>query len=133
MPDFAGSSAFSRIAKSTYVVLMKDDEGKLTLLADPGMQRPWSSRSKQVADFHAKECDGMAETFENAFKLLMKESPGFEKELQARAEKKFTDITKTFLDQNSLKHGINTNAKRPDSPDGTILDSSGRPVDPSNN
>lgn len=132
MPDFAGNSAFSRIAKSTYVVLMKDEFGKLTLLADPGMNRPASYKSKQLAEFHAKECDGMAETFEDAFKLLIKETPGFEKELQARLEKKLTDTTKTFLDQNSLKHGINTNAHRNPN-DGTILGANGTPIDPTNN
>jgi hypothetical protein len=131
MPDFSPTSAFSRIAKNTYVILMKDDQGKLTLLADPGMKRPWSGKSKRLADFHAKQCDGMACTFEEAWKLLIKEYPMFEAELHARLEKKLTDTTKTILDQNSLAHGINTNAPRNE--DGTILGLDGKPVDPTNN
>ena len=133
MPDFGPTSIFSRIAKNTYVILLKDTQGNLTLLADPGMSRPWSSKNKNIANFHAEECDGMASTFEEAFKLLLKENPNFEKELHERLEKRIVqDTTKTKLDLNSLKHGINTNAHTPKN-DGTILGSSGKPLDPTNN
>lgn len=103
--------ALQRISRGTYVILLKDAQGKLTLLADPGMSRPWSSKNRAIAKFHAGECDGEARTWEEAFKLLIKEYPTFEKELIERIAKKSQDVTKTILDQNSLKHGINTNAR----------------------
>jgi hypothetical protein len=67
-------------AQTTYVVLLKH-QGKLTLLVDPGLNRPWSSPNKKFADFQATACDGMAETVENAWALLLKENPLFEKQL----------------------------------------------------
>lgn len=83
------------LSKSIYVVLMKDSKGKLTLLADPGMNKPWSSKNKRLADFHAHECDGEARTWGEAFALLLKENPGFEKELIERVAKAkaSTDVT----------------------------------------
>lgn len=122
---------FHKFTRNTYVILMKDGRGKLTLLADPGMNRPWSSKNKRLADFHASQCDGEARTFDEAWRLLIKEHPAFEKELVERIKKKSTDLTKKILDQHSLQHGINTNAQR--NSDGTILDGSGRPADPTNN
>lgn len=101
-----------QLSRGIYVILLKDTQGRLTLLADPGMSRPWSSKNKRLADFHAKECDGEARTWEDAFNLLVKEHPTFEKELVERIAKKAQDFTKTVLDKNSLKHGINTNANR---------------------
>ena len=133
MTPFSQSASFHNFTRGTYVILMKDAAGRLTLLADPGMDRPWSSKNKRLADFHASECDGEARTFEEAWKLLIKEHPTFEKELIERIQKKTTDVTKKILDANSLKHGINTNATRPSTPDGTILDGSGNAVPPSNN
>ena len=126
-------SNFHNFTRGTYVILMKDNRGKLTLLADPGMDRPWSSKNKRLADFHASQCDGEARSFEEAWQLLIKEHPTFEKELVERIQKKTTDITKSILDQHSLKHGINTNAEHHRNIDGTILDGSGRPVPPTNN
>jgi hypothetical protein len=84
----------NKIAKSTYVILLKDSAGKLTLLADPGMNQPWRAngpnplRNKKTAEFHAKNCDGMACTWEEAFNLLRKEYPNFEKELHESLEQK---------------------------------------------
>lgn len=121
------TDALTRFTRGTYVILLKDPQGKLTLLADPGMNRPWSSKNYAVAKFHASECDGEARNFEEAFKLLLKEHPGFEKELLERIARTSQDLTKTILDQNSLKHGINTNAH---SSPGTILDGSGNAVPP---
>jgi len=45
------------------------------------MNVPWSSKNKRYADQVASECDGMAATFEDAFRMLSKENPLFEKEL----------------------------------------------------
>lgn len=118
-------------AKTTYVILMKDDRGNVTLLADPGMQQPWSSKNKRLADFHAKECNGEARTWQEAFDILLKANPQFEKELVERARFAAMDVTKQKLDQNSLKHGINTNAHADlNSPDGTILGANGSPLSP---
>lgn len=72
------------LANSIYVVLIKDREGHLTLVAEPGLQRPWSSKNKKFADFIAHEADGMAATWREAFTLLLKENPMFEKQLHER-------------------------------------------------
>lgn len=77
-----------RLAKTTYVVLVKDDQGKLTLIADPGLGQPWHSRNKRFADQVASECNGMAATYEDAFKLLLKDNPHFEKQLHDRLAQK---------------------------------------------
>lgn len=71
-----------RIAKTTYVVLLKDGNGKLNLVVDIGMGRPWSSQNKKRADEVAAECDGMAATYEEAFRLLMKDNPKYEADLE---------------------------------------------------
>lgn len=91
------------LSDSVYVVLMKDDRGRLTLLADPGMRRPWSSKNKRLADFHAKECDGEARTWGEAFSLLLKAYPGFEKELYERVAKASHDITKPNVKNGNRK------------------------------
>lgn len=81
----------AKISKKCWVILLKDDSGKLTLLADPGLNRPWSAngpnplRNQKTAEFHAKNCGGMAATWEDAFRLLRAEQPDFEKRLAERA------------------------------------------------
>lgn len=97
----------ARLSKSIYVVLMKDSAGNLTLLADPGMNRPWSSKNKRLADFHAKECDGEARPWGEAFSLLLKANPGFEKELIERVSRAKTDIT-----HNIVSNGTKQNPPR---------------------
>lgn len=78
----------ARIARTTYVILLKDDRGRTTLLADPGMGQPWHSGNKRLADFHARECGGEAHTWESAFAILRKEAPDLEKVLYDRAAKR---------------------------------------------
>jgi hypothetical protein len=100
-----------RLAKTIYVILLRDAKGKLTLLADPGLNRPWSSKNKKLADFHASQCDGEARTYGEAFELLRKEHPDLEKTLTARiahAAKQQTlarlprpEKPKPFLDSNA--------------------------------
>lgn len=94
------SNVLARLSKSIFVILMKDSNGRLTLLADPGMNRPWSSKNKRLADFHAKACDGEARTWSEAFSLLLKENPGFEKELIERVANAKTDITHNIVNGN---------------------------------
>lgn len=103
-------SIANRIARSTYVILLKDQRGHLTLLADPGLNRPWSSKNKKLADFHAKQCDGEARTYEDAFRLLHKEHPLLESELLDRIRRASEEQTvrvvrgakdlKPFIDEN---------------------------------
>ncbi len=76
----------ARLATTTYVILLRDNEGKLTLLADPGMGRPWSGRNKRLADFHARQCNGEARTWAEAFALLKKEAPNLEDVLYDRVK-----------------------------------------------
>lgn len=118
------------LSSRIYVILLKDAQGRLTLLADPGMNQPWSSKNKRLADFHAHQCDGEARTWAEAFALLVKENPGFEKELVERIARRAQDFTKSQLDKNSLKHGINTNghADLNGNSSGTILGADGKPT-----
>jgi hypothetical protein len=110
-----------RLAKTIWVILVKDDAGNLTLLADPGLNKPWSIngpnplRNQRVAEFHAKECNGQAATYEDAFRLLLKENPNFEKQLHDRL-KKSAKIVESKLFRNNKT--------------GLIVDEHGRPVDP---
>ena len=67
--------------KEIYVVLLKNDQGKLDLLADPGLGKPWSSKNKRLADFHAKQNNGEARTCAEAWDILLKANPLFEKDL----------------------------------------------------
>lgn len=77
------SRIITRISNTTYVVLLKVD-GKLTLLTSPGESQPWHTKNKKLADFHAKENNGMAATWSEAWRLLLKENPKFEQELMER-------------------------------------------------
>ncbi len=117
MSDFREGIA-KRLSNRIYVIVVKDPAGKLTLLADPGMDKPWCAnstsvmRNKKLADFHAAQCDGMACTWSEAFSLLMKENPLFEKQLYER---------------------LRTSARIPDplpqdKQTGQILDKNGNPI-----
>lgn len=76
-----------RIAKTTYVILVKH-EGKLNLIVDPGLNRPWSTKNKKYADIVAQEAGGEARTYEDALALLIKDNPGFTKVLHDRIAEK---------------------------------------------
>lgn len=114
-------SIANRLGKTMWVVLVKDAKGKLTLLADPGMGMPWHAkgpnplRNQRTAEFHAKECDGMACTWSDAFALLRKENPQFEKQLHDNLK------VKARIIENNLRVNKQT---------GLITDQHGRPVDP---
>ena len=77
-----------RIAKTTYVILLRGDDGKPNLLVDPGLNKPWSTTNKKLADFHASECDGEARTYEDALNILVKANPTFEKVLHENLARK---------------------------------------------
>lgn len=89
-------SIIHRLAKTVYVVLYKTKPsprhptGQLTLLIEPGTQKVWSIHNKSVAELHAKENNGMAATWEEAWRLLEKEYgtlSRLEDELMQRAVK----------------------------------------------
>lgn len=103
----------SRLAKQIYVVLVKDDHGKLTLIVDPGLGKPWNTKRKLHAEQVAKECDGMAATIEEAHRLLLKENPFFERSLVDRVQRA------AKIKANNLSVNKTT---------GQILDPHGRPV-----
>lgn len=114
----------ARIATTHYVILLKDASGRLTLLADPGESKPWSSSNKKLADFHAQQCDGEARTWLDAWQLLLKENPNFERELHERIQRN-ADSTFRGIDFNSVRtHGSDGK--------GTILGADGQPLPPSN-
>ncbi len=74
-----------RISKTCYVIVLRGRDGKLTYVPDFGSTRPWSSHNKKLADFHASGTPGAtAMTWADAFQLMLKENPNFERELIAR-------------------------------------------------
>jgi hypothetical protein len=87
-----------RIAKTTFVIIVKD-EGRLNLIVDPGLNRPWSTKSRKFADTVAKECDGMVATYAEAVDLLMKDNPDYEKMLHDRLAQKAK-----IIDVEQMKH-----------------------------
>lgn len=99
----AFSNIFDRITKSTYVVLGKAPDGKYSLLQDPGLGRPWSSKNYKLAQFHASQNNGQAMTADEAFKHLIKDRPDFEDELFKRVEAK----TKQFAADVHAQRAIN--------------------------
>lgn len=103
-----------RLAKTIYVVLYKQPDGKLNLVPDPGMGKPWSSKNKRFADQVAKEHNGEARTWQEAFDLLRKDDPHFEQRLVDAIQKKQQIVnTKKSLIQNP----------------NTILNQHGKPAD----
>lgn len=52
-----------------YVILSKDGS---TVVKDPGMNRPWSSRNKKFADHMAKKVGGVAVDLITATQALIK-------------------------------------------------------------
>lgn len=107
MSNSAFNAVFNRVAKSIYVVVGKNSEGRLSILQDPGMGKPWSSKNKKLADFHAKQNNGAVYTAEDAFSLLLKENPNFERDLVERAQSKSKtfdlDLTKTINDKRNAR------------------------------
>ena len=77
-----------RLAKTIYVVLYRQPDGRLNLVPDPGMDRPWSNKNKRLADQVAKEHNGEARTWQEAFDLLRKDDPEIEKRLVDAIQKK---------------------------------------------
>lgn len=106
IPPEAFHQITGRIAKSTYVILLKDKHGSLTLLADPGLNQPWHSTNKKLADFHASQCGGEAQTIEDAFRLLHKAHPLFENELisrmRAAAEEQTVRVVRGIRDHKQI-------------------------------
>lgn len=89
----AFNQIFNRIAKKTYVVVGKAQDGKLSLLTDPGMSKPWSSTNLRLAQFHASQNNGQAMTAEDAMKALLKSRPEFEDELYKRIDAKTSQFS----------------------------------------
>jgi len=56
-------------ASTIYVVLSKDGS---TVLKDPGMKRPWSSKNKKLAEHHAKLNGGVAIDLMTACQALIR-------------------------------------------------------------
>ena len=104
-----------RLSKSLFVVILKDDSGNLTLLASPGENKPWYTKNKRIADFHAKANSGMACTWGEAWSLLLKAYPGFEDELIQRIAKAKHDITQRIIDRGVPTLGAKRNG-RPQTP-----------------
>jgi hypothetical protein len=77
-------------AKTTLVVVLYDQEGKLTLVLDPGLGRPWSTKNEKQAKWMADQVGGEAHTWESAFKLLLKAHPNFEDDLIDRIRRRTT-------------------------------------------
>lgn len=94
---------FDRVTKTTYVILIRRPGKKLNLVVDPGLARPWSSKNKRLADFHARQNRGEARTVEDAFALLKQDNPKFEEELYGRIQAKADQFTKDITTQHNAK------------------------------
>lgn len=60
-----------------YVILSAD---KSTVLRDPGMDRPWSSPNRKLAEFHAKKYNGIVANIPDAIQCIIhhpKNQPGW--------------------------------------------------------
>lgn len=67
-------------ARSIYVILVENTNGDKVLVKDPGLDRPWSSRNKKLAEDHARLFErnnrirkAGAVTLEEAFNILQKQ------------------------------------------------------------
>lgn len=107
------SGIINRLAKITYVVLYKTKpspqhpRGQLTLLIEPGLNKVWSIRNKSIAEFHAKENNGMACTWEEAWRLLVKEYGSLERledELMQKMVKTQEANSKIQIDASRVPH-----------------------------
>lgn len=70
-----------------YVILVKDNEGKPTLVVDPGTHLPYKNENKRVADYMAKLHGGEARTWKDAWSILIKAHPTLEKSLLDNLQK----------------------------------------------
>lgn len=77
VPDAIRDRVLWRIAKTEYVIVVKDGQ-HYNLIVDPGMNQPWHTSNKRRADQVAHEADGQAMLLEDAFKFLMKHNLGGE-------------------------------------------------------
>lgn len=46
-----------QVANTTYVIVAQRRDGTKLLVRDPGLDRPWSSKNRLLADSHAKACE----------------------------------------------------------------------------
>ena len=54
--------------RNLYVVMDKD---KSTVLMDPGLDRPWASPSRKLAELHAKENNGIVASLDEAVAAII--------------------------------------------------------------
>ena len=78
----------AQAARSIFVILVEMTNGETVLVRDPGLNKPWSSRNKKLAEDHARLIENEkrvrkagAVTLEEAFTVLQK------KFAQSQAEK----------------------------------------------
>lgn len=76
--DFAEIKALE-LSKSLYVILIERTNGEFSLVKDPGMDRPWSTKNRKFAITTADEVDrdpkirrAEAKTVEEAFNILQR-------------------------------------------------------------
>jgi len=79
LQDFAEFKAL-QVADRTYVIVAERKDGRIILVADPGLGKPWSSRNKKLADDHARALEqdplcrkASAMTINDAFPILQKQ------------------------------------------------------------
>lgn len=78
-------------ARTIYVVVAERRDGTKILLQDPGMNRPWSTKNKRLADSHAAEV----------------QRSGYRKAAAMTLEEAFTLLQKQFSDANKKKFKLN--------------------------
>lgn len=76
--DFLGQLHGKR-KKDIYVILSRDGS---TVLKDPGLDRPWSSPNKKLAEHHAKQMGGVAVDLITAIESITRHSKNLPPSMQ---------------------------------------------------
>lgn len=79
LQDFAEFKAL-QAADQIYVIVAERADGRIILVADPGLGKPWHSKNKKLADDHARLLErdpncrkASAMTINDAFPVLQKQ------------------------------------------------------------
>lgn len=87
LQDFAELKALE-LAKNLFVILVEFKNGDKTIIKDPGMDRPWSTKNKKLADDNAR---------------LYEQRPEIVKAAAMTLEEAFAILQRHFADNNKLK------------------------------
>ena len=87
LQDFAELKALE-LAKKLFVILVEFKNGDKTIIKDPGMDQPWHTKNKKLADDNAR---------------LYEQRPEIVKAAAMTLEEAFAILQRHFADTNKLK------------------------------